>query len=84
MSKLDFSHCNIAMATHESTGRTIVWDRDTDTFGSGFDLPEALKDLADNYGDEYRYGIHVDFNKDQLSEQDKKSLKEELENWFND
>lgn len=54
MSDLNFSHCNIAMATHETTARTIVWDRDTDTFGSGYDLPEALHDLADNYGEEYK------------------------------
>jgi len=58
MSELTFGHCNIAMATHESTGRTIVWDRDTDTFGSGYDLPEALHDLASNYDDSYREGNH--------------------------
>jgi len=41
------------MATNETTGRTIVWDRDTDTFGSGFSYPAALMDLAGNYDDEY-------------------------------
>jgi len=53
MSDLHFSHTNIAMATNETTGRTIVWDRDTDTFGSGFSYPAALMDLAGNYDDEY-------------------------------
>ena len=62
MSDLQFSHCNIAMATNESTGRTIVWDRDTDTFGSGFDLPEALHDLAGNYAAKYRVALGDDID----------------------
>jgi len=49
MSELQFSHTNIAMATNDTTGRTIVWDRDTDTFGSGYSYAEALEDLASNY-----------------------------------
>lgn len=54
MGNLQFSHCNIAMAINDTTGRRIVWDRDTDTFGSGYDYPEALADLAQNYGEDYR------------------------------
>lgn len=54
MSELQFSHANIHMATNDSSGRTIVWDKDADVFGSGFDFPEALEDLAGNYPDDYR------------------------------
>jgi len=49
MSDLQFSNCNIQMTTNESTGRTILWDTDSDTFGSGFTYSEALKDLAENH-----------------------------------
>ncbi len=54
MTDLQFTHLNVAMATNESTGRTILWDRDCDVFGSGYDVPEALRNLASNYREEYR------------------------------
>jgi hypothetical protein len=52
MNTLHFTNLNIRTAVHEK--QRIVWDQDTNTFGVGWSLPEALEDLAENYSEEYR------------------------------
>jgi len=52
--ELTFSHANIAMCVKLDDGKHIVWDRDADVFGTGWDFPDALADLAENYPEENR------------------------------